>query len=462
MDAALRTGGTTTRVVARAWRSAVLVDLAARELSSIVWRDAARDLFDGLRRVSCDGAGVSRDSYGAGEEAAMAFLEAFAQSHGLHTRRDRGGNLVMGLTSAQAPRCLLIGSHLDSVPQGGNYDGAAGVVAGVVCLLRLRAGQTPPALPVEVMAIRGEESAWFGKANMGALALFGRLPPEDLDLRRRESGVTLRECMRQSGVDVDAVEAGAPLFDAARVAAYLELHIEQGPVMTNRGLATAVVSAIRGNFRHTGLRCVGEAAHSGATPRWLRRDAVFATADLLMRLDEHWQELLERGVDLLVTAGIVGTDPAVHAVSKVPGEVDFALEVRSQSQDTLDAFYQVVRAECRAVEDRRRVRFLFDRRIDTRPATMHPGIVSALADCARRLGQSGEIVPSGPGHDAAVFANNGVPSGMIFVRNEHGSHNPREAMAWPDFFQAVDLLCAACVCPDLSVIPVTPPASNTD
>lgn len=213
--------------------------------------------------------------------------------------------------------------------------------------------------------------------------------------------------------------------------------------MVARDLPAAVVSGIRGNLRHRRVICWGEAGHSGAIPRWLRHDPVFAFADLVTRLDEHWRTLLERGVDLVVTCGIVGTDAADHAISRIPGSVAFSFEVRSQSQETLDDFYALFREECRHVGEQRRVSFEFDPVVLAEPARMDPELIGTLETAARRLDIPFEIIPSGAGHDAAVFANAGIPSGMVFVRNRNGSHNPHEAMEIGDFLKGVDILHAA-------------------
>ena len=135
--------------------------------------------------------------------------------------------------------------------------------------------------------------------------------------------------------------------------------------MVARELPLAVVSGIRGNVRHNRVVCLGDAQHSGVVPRWLRHDAMFAVADLIMRLDEHWRALLARGSDLVVTTGVVGTDPAEHSISRIPGQVGFSFEARSESRDTLEAFYQLMRDECAAIERERGVRFEFDRRLLT-------------------------------------------------------------------------------------------------
>ena len=407
------------------------------------WRDLAERLFDDLRARSTDEPGVTRECYADGENAALALLREMAAEHGLVCTEDRAANLTISLPDDDlSTPGMILGSHVDSVPHGGNFDGGAGVIAGLLCLIRLRAERRAPVPPVRLLALRGEESAYYGRANMGSRALFGLLTPADLEAKRQSGDRTLREAMASVGADVDAIEQRAVLLAPDSVASYLELHIEQGPVMVARDLPTAIVTGIRGNLRHRRVACRGEAGHSGTVPRWLRRDAVFAVSDLLMRLDEHWNRLLERGIDLVVTAGVLGTDGTQHAITRIPGEVFFSFEVRSQSYDTLEGFYELFRSECRAVSDLRRVKFEFDERIYTEPARMNESIIARLKTYSEKLGYPTELIPSGAGHDAAVFANAGVPSGMIFVRNRNGSHNPDEAMAIDDFMRGVELMYA--------------------
>lgn len=404
---------------------------------------AAR-LFDALRTATGDGIGVTRESYGPGEQKAAEIIKATAEEMGLATEWDAAANLVVTLRGREADRPFIAcGSHLDSVPQGGNYDGAAGVIAGLLCLARLRHEGVTPSRTIKLIALRGEESAWFGKTYIGSSALFGELSEADLTLRHRTDRRSLKEHMQERGADVERIAAGETLLDPATVAAYLELHIEQGPVMVARDLPTAVVTGIRGNIRHQAVTCIGEAGHSGAVPRWLRRDAVFAVAELITHLDEHWRILLERGLDLVITTGIIGTNPAEHAMTRIPGEVSFSLDIRSQSIDTLEAFYQLLLTECRSIGAARKVEFRFDRRLESRPARMSEAWIERLTAISSRLGLPTETLPSGAGHDASIFANAGVPSAMIFVRNEHGSHNPAEAMELDDFLKGVELLYQA-------------------
>ncbi len=407
----------------------------------------AADLFERLRQIGADGVGITRETFGPGEGAAFDLVEAVAREQGLIAARDAAANLAITLPTtpeALGPTpdrpCVIVASHLDSVPQGGNFDGAAGVVAGLLSLLRMHAAGARPPRPPRLMAIRGEESAWYGKAYLGSSALFGRLAADDLALVHRSGGRTLAEAMTAAGADLARVAAGERLLDPASVAAYFELHIEQGPVLVARALPTAIVTGIRGNVRHGRIVCRGDAGHSGAVPRWLRRDAVFAVAELISRLDEHWRVLQEQGLDLVVTVGIIATNPAEHAISRIPGEASFSFEVRSQSRDTLEAFYHLTRTECRAIERARKVEFVFDRRLDSAPARMDEGLVKRLLVHSQALGLPVETVPSGAGHDAALFANEGIPSAMIFIRNDKGSHNPDERMDMADFRSGAEIL----------------------
>lgn len=408
-------------------------------LSSL--RPLADKLFADLRQLSFDGVGVTRESFGRGESAAVDYLREFAISEGLAVVADRAANLVFRQDeSALETPVIWTGSHIDTVPQGGNFDGLAGIVAGLLCLVARRRQGDVAKTPLEVIAFRGEESAWFGKSYMGSGALFGKISGTDLELKQRSTGETMAECMRKCGADVDAIGAQQTLIDKGKIKAYLELHIEQGPVMIARQMPLAVVSGIRGNVRHNRVVCLGDAQHSGVVPRWLRHDAMFAVADLIMRLDEHWRSLLERGTDLVVTAGIVTTDPAEHSISRIPGQVSFSLEARSKSADTLEAFYQLMRAECMSIGRERGVQFEFDRRLLSDPATMNSKISDMLSSACAERTAAFEVIPSGAGHDASLFANAGIPTGMLFVRNQNGSHNPHEAMEMDDFMLGVQVL----------------------
>ena len=407
-------------------------------------REAAAEMFEAVRKVSAARLGVTRPSYSEVETRAMQVVAAHATSLGLATRYDAGANLVVELPGSRGDQpAYWMGSHLDSVPEGGNYDGLAGVVAGVLCLAKAKRLGATPQRPLAVIGLRGEESAWFGKPYLGSYALFGKLNAQDLERRHRDTGRPLAQYLEEVGADVRRIAAGEPLVEAGALGGWLELHIEQGPIMVAREAPVGVVTGIRGNLRHLSARCIGEAGHSGAVPRWLRKDAVFALAELLMRLDDNWQALNARGVDLVVTSGIVGTDPREHSISRIPGEVRFSLEIRSQSLETLEAFYQLVLVEAAGIEKARGVKFDLGERVLSEPGLIDREWAARLRSICGALGYPYIDIPSGAGHDAAIFANHGVPAGMIFIRNADGSHNPEEKMELDDFLMGAEVLYRA-------------------
>ena len=411
-------------------------------------RTLAVEIFDTLRQTTAARRGVSRESFGTGENAAFGILIEIAGRFGLETGTDDAANLSIALPGqARETPYIACGSHMDSVPEGGNFDGAAGVVAGLLALVRARIEDARPRRPVRVIALRGEESAWYGKACVGSSALFGRLQKADLASVHRDGTGTLGEAMKRQGAAVAAIEAGRPLVDPADIAGYIELHIEQGPILVADRLPTAVVTSIRGNLRHRRIRCIGEAGHSGAVPRGLRNDPVMATAALIHALDNHWQGWLDRGHDLVVTTGIVETDARAHSVSRIAGEVAFSFEVRSEDTATLEGFYELMRSECDRIAAERRVMFNFDRRVDAEPAVMDRRWVDKLLAHAGALSLPQKTMLSGAGHDAVLFASAGIPSAMIFIRNHNGSHNPNEAMDIEDFLKGADLLYRALMDP---------------
>lgn len=401
----------------------------------------AAKLFDEIAAFSGDVEGVSRPAYSEIETRTLSYLEEFAVGQGLTVSYDAAQNAVFSLPKdADAERFVLVGSHADTVPMGGNFDGLAGIVAGVICLVRAHRDGTSFSQPVKVIAMRGEESVWFGPCYIASKALLGKLHDSDLQTKHRDDGRTLDAHMTDIGVDMERVRANIPLMDPKSILSYIELHIEQGPLLVGKNLPAAVVSGIRGNFRHQKVRCVGKAGHSGAVPRAYRKDPVLAMADLLSRLDQSWLTILQKGEDLVFTSGIVATDVEKHSMSRIPDQVDFSLDIRSQSAAALDDMRALLRQEIKSIERERKVTFELDDELTTEPAMCDDKIVEDLSQTMQRLGFEPFVMASGGGHDAAIFANAGIPSGMVFVRNHNGSHNPHEAMEIVDFMAGTDIM----------------------
>jgi N-carbamoyl-L-amino-acid hydrolase len=396
-------------------------------------RGMAEALFDALRADGLDDPGVSRDPYGAGEQRAHATVRRAAEALGLEIAGDAAANLYMTWAGAdRAAPAVVIGSHLDSVPHGGNFDGAAGVVAGLVAVAALQAMGVRPRRDVVVMGIRAEESIWFQVSYIGSRGALGTLPPGALAVRRIDTGRTLAEHMRDCGGDPDAVAQGVRHFDPARLRAYVELHIEQAPSLVEAAIPVGICTGIPGTVRHPCVTIEGETAHVGL-PRRFRRDAAMAGADFAMAMDRVWQEHEAAGIPMCFTIGRFHTDPARHGLTIVPGTFQFSLDVRAYDPAVLAALAARVDAIVAEVEQRRGVRFHRGEKPGAAVGVVDPAIAASLSAQAAAMGIATMRLGSPASHDAAAFAACGVPMGMIFVRNENGSHNPHEAMTTDDF-----------------------------
>ncbi|MGA7585835.1 MAG: Zn-dependent hydrolase [Rouxiella badensis] len=401
----------------------------------------AAELFEKLRRSSFDGVGITRDSYGKGEQRAHDLLAHTAETLGLSLSRDAALNLYMTLPgrNPHAPP-VITGSHLDSVPRGGNFDGAAGVLAGIAVLTGwVRAGFQPD-VSVTVMAIRAEESAWFPLSYLGSKAAFGLINAGNLETRRADNARTLAEHLQDLGGDGQRLLVSEPRLSAANVNSFIELHIEQGPILEDAGQPLGIVTGICGSLRYRQARVYGQYAHSGATPRLHRHDAVVAVAELITGLYQDWAMLEEQGHQLTVTSGQLSTDAQQADFSKISGDVKFCVDFRSSSVETLALIDQHLHQRIAQITARHGVSFELGEQTRSAPAKMDTKLQRLLHNAARALSIPAMTLQSGAGHDAALFSTQGVPSAMVFVRNANGSHNPDESMALDDFAAAVRVL----------------------
>lgn len=399
--------------------------------------DLAAELFDGLRAGSVDGEGVTRDAYGPGERMAHALVRAAADRIGLETTVDVAGNMYMTLPGAdRAARRIILGSHLDSVRQGGNFDGAAGVLAGMAAVSGMKRAGFVPGRDITVMAIRAEEAgAWFPVSYPGSRMALGALKPDGLAIARQDTGRSLADHMKEEGFDPDAVARGEHAIGPHNTAAYLELHIEQGPVLDAEQIPVGIVTGIPGSRRLRQGRVVGEYNHSGGTPRKFRRDAAAALAELVYRMDEEWCRLESMGHVLVCTFCTMATT-ADAGFTKIAGETTFQLDIRSVSPHACDLMFEALHRFMDEIAARRAVQFDCGPETGSRASPMDEGIRAGLLRAAETLRIPHRVMASGGGHDAAAFAEAKIPAGMLFVRNQNGSHNPKEDMRMEDFAAA--------------------------
>jgi N-carbamoyl-L-amino-acid hydrolase len=314
------------------------------------------------------------------------------------------------------------------------------VLAGLGVIAELsKAGLVPPR-DLTLALFRAEEAAWFPLSYPGSRAALGRLAPAELRSARSDTGRSLADHLVDAGFDPDPIRRGIPQIHPEDIAAFIEVHIEQGPRLLTLGCPMGIVTSIAGGFRFTEAHCRGQYAHSGAEPRFSRRDAVLGFADLMVALEAEWDTIETSGREATITVGRVQSDPAEHGGSKVLGDVGFTLDLRSADESLLADLRLRIIAICRDIEARRGVRFDLGPSFSWSAAEMSAALRGRLSELAAEMGLEVPPVPSGAGHDAVTFAEAGIPTAMVFLRNRNGSHNPDEDMDVADLDAAMRLL----------------------
>lgn len=364
-------------------------------------------------------------------KAAALQVERWMTMAGMSARIDAVGNVV-GRYEGVAPGmpALLIGSHVDTVRNAGKYDGNLGVLAAIAAVAELdRLGERRP-FAVEVLAFGDEEGVRFPVTLSGSRAIAGILEPHALDAEDG-GGVTVREALQGFGCDPSDI-AGVRRRKQA-VLGYVELHIEQGPVLEAEGLPVGIVTAINGASRYA-VEVTGEAGHAGTVPMALRKDALVAAAEMVIAVERRCAML----PDLV---GTVGTLEVVQgAVNVVPGAVRFTIDIRAPADATRSEAIADLEREFEAIAGRRRVRMSLSRTYDAPAVTCAPWLMDHLEAAVVRLGIRPRRLPSGAGHDGLAVAAL-CPVGMLFIRCGAGiSHHPAEAITAEDADVAVRVL----------------------
>ena len=399
-----------------------------------------QSLLDGVAAIGADPPGITRDAYGRGENEAHHLIRKAGEALGMQASIDAGANLSLRW-AAENPKAppIIIGSHLDSIVQGGNFDGAAGVIAGIGAVAALRAAGITPRRDIEVLALRCEEAVWFGLGLIGSRCMLARLPQGALELRHARTGKTLAESIAAAGGDPARLSQGTPLRDPGSIGAYLEVHIEQAPQLVEAGMPIAICLANPGNLRHPFIRITGEDAHTGL-PHRFRRDAALAGADLSLCLEQLWLAEEAAGRPMAVTIGRFHTPVDRHSLTAVSGDFEMSLDLRAYDAAHLVALEAKLQAIVAEVAARRRVTITLGERSSAAPGLMDPSLMSGLADASAACGIATMRLHSPGTHDANNFAAVGVKTGMLLVRNQNGSHNPHEAMETEDLMAAIAVM----------------------
>ncbi len=382
--------------------------------------------------------GMSRLAFSRADLRARQLFEHLMDNLGLKTRIDAAGN-VFGRLPAQVDHSsppVLVGSHLDTVPGGGRFDGAIGVVAGLEAAAIVREHFNAPRYPLEIVSFACEESSRFGRGTLGSGIVAGTWEPEDILSLSDAQGRTLSHVLQRVGIDP------AQLGHARRLpgdfTAFLELHIEQGRVLEEERFRIGVVETIAAPTRFR-LNLTGQADHSGATPMSLRKDALAGAAEVILAIERSAQ----------ATPGVVGTvgtmrvDPG--AINVVPGQVELGIDIRSTDSDSKRLAVEHIQREIEQISARRDLSASLQLLTDEEPVTLDPRVVSTLERSAKARSIPSMRMPSGGGHDTMHMAKI-CPAGMLMVPSRGGiSHHSAEWTALDDIVVGVQVLVDATV-----------------
>ncbi len=377
---------------------------------------------EALRALTGDEQGAQRVAWTPTWLKARAWFEglvdALPHQERLERHYDAAGNHWVTLRGA-SERALLLGGHLDSVPNGGWLDGCLGVLGGFEVLRALNeqyAGRPP--MTIRLVDWADEEGARFGRSLFGSSAFAGTHTIAADRVRADKDGVTYEAALAACGVRVDAIgDAG---LEREHAAAYLELHIEQGPVLERLGLPLAVVAGTKGVERHA-ITFHGQEAHSGSTPMGVRRDALAAAAKLALEI----RPIAMKHADAVATMGNVKTFPGI--VTAVVGRCEATLDMRDLDASVLAQMFAEAKAASERFAAEEGCTVEWQRIWSIEPIPFDAGLIALASEAVRKVAGEAPVVASGPLHDAAEVARAGIPTVMLFVQSLNGlSHNKAE------------------------------------
>ncbi|MFJ4262000.1 Zn-dependent hydrolase [Paenarthrobacter nicotinovorans] len=384
------------------------------------------------------GPGVTRLGYSALERQAHTEYAAYMESLGLTVSTDAAGNTIAELPGTDpALPALGTGSHLDSVPNGGAFDGIAGVVAAMEVARTVSTSVQPFRHSLRFVAFAAEEGARFGQACTGSRIIAGLTTAEDLPGLLDKDGINVADAMEAIGIDPQRI--GDAAWNPADWAGFIELHIEQGSVLTDAGLPVGVVDLISGSTRIK-IDITGRASHTGGTPMHLRADALAAAAQIVLAAEELAKDSRHHGTR--ITVGKLDVHPG--SITTIPGHCQLHIDVRDTDAERQRLSTTELIARAYEIAANRETGITVEILADASPVVLPMTIRTAITAAAADLGIDYRVLPSGASHDTQMI-NHVCPGGMIFVPSQnHGiSHSPDELTEYEDLAVGVELLTAS-------------------
>ncbi|KAA0965536.1 allantoate deiminase [Sporosarcina sp. ANT_H38] len=400
------------------------------------FENLAAEIVERVEWLGCFGkdplGGVSRLLYSEEWDEAQKAMKGWMENEGFEVQFDEIGNLSGIVKGNDMSETILTGSHIDTVTNGGLYDGQYGIVAGVLALKYLKEHYGQPKRNLEIVSLAEEEGSRFPYAFWGSKNIVGTVVRKDVEMIKDFDGVPFVKAMNKSGFNFRD-ESKAPRQD---LKAFVEIHIEQGNVLEKEKKSVGVVHSIVGQRRFT-IEVTGEANHAGTTPMGYRKDAVYAASHMIYELISLAKQ---QGDPLVMTVGKMEVKPNI--VNVVPGTVIFTVDVRHTDKNAINQFTEMLSKNIVEISQEHGVETSIEMWLDADPVSMDPRIVEIIERQCRNNSLNYKLIHSGAGHDAQIFAET-VPTAMLFVPSRNGiSHNPAEYTEPADLAEGVKALIA--------------------
>lgn len=375
--------------------------------------------------------GLCRRSYTPQHKQANELVRSWMEEAGMDYRQDTAGNIIGRYEGvSEGLPAILIGSHLDTVVMAGKYDGMLGVVTGIACVQSLNDSGIRLPFAVEVIGFADEEGVRYQSTYLGSRAVTGKFDMSLLNSADKD-GLTLRQAMEGFGLDVSRIHEAAR--SPGEIKAYVELHIEQGPVLEEKNLPVGVVTAIAGATR-LNVEVTGFAGHAGTVPMGLRKDALAAASECVLAVEAS----VSGFPDSVATVGQLNVKPGASNV--IPGAVRFSVDLRAAEDENRISASEVLKSNLKKISKNRELEIKINVIHEAKSISCDAEISGHIADSIDELGWDVCRLPSGAGHDAAAMADL-TPVAMLFVRCAGGvSHNPAESITASDAEAGADVL----------------------
>lgn len=399
----------------------------------MIQRDRLVNDFEAMSQFAAPGEGINRLAFTDADWAGRQYIIDRMVDAGLTVETDGFGN-VIGYKVGKNPDLpvVMVGSHTDSVPNGGNYDGVVGVLSAIEAVRSMNDDGFEHDYTIAVVSFMCEESARFGDSTLGSKAMRGALTVQDLHRLTDKQGTSLYEVLKGRNLnpdDIEQVEFKRP------VKSFTEIHIEQGKVLEHEQKRIGIVTGIAGPERfYVTIR--GNADHSGATPMNLRHDALCGASKIILGIEEI--AAMQEEPPVVGTVGIVEVTPG--AMNVIPGVVKLGVDIRSISEVARNSVVTLIKEFIDVTAEKRGLSYTIEPVAQDHPVAMHPAMIREIEEAVTSLGVEYMALPSGAGHDAMHWADD-VPTGMIFIPCLNGiSHNPAEFAEMDDIVTGAEVL----------------------